>query len=621
VRYATVAARSLALCIAWLVPFLGSLGPLAAEPRPRTILVLDQSDVRSPFYSAIFAGLRSAVPEISGTPVSIFIESLNLARFTGTRYEESLKSHLRLKYSDQPPGVIVAVGAIALDFVLRSRTDFWPEVPVVFCMVDEPSLLRLSPPSDVTGNFVRIRFDDMMTAARTLVPELKRIALVGDAWERQTVFQHFRDEVPAASAGIQVLDLLGLPLEEVRRRVRSLPPDTAILFLSMVSDGAGSSLWGTEAVARVASVANVPIVGASETYLGQGAAGGFVLLPAAIGESAARIALRIIEGESPSRIPVALADVMRPAFDWRQLQRWAVDQSKLPPRSEIRFREPSAWDRYRWEIVAIVGVMLVQAVLIIGLLYQRRHRRAAEVEARQRMAELAHVNRQATVGQLSASITHELNQPLGAILNNVEAAVMLVAAPSRNDQELKDILGDIKRDDQRASEVIKRLRRLLTKGALDFQDVDVNEVVREVFEILSALAAARDVRLAGKLAPQRLRIKGDRVQLEQVILNLVVNGIEAISSAPNGIREIVCRSWATDGQALVSVRDSGPGISSDQLERLFDPFFTTKADGMGMGLCIARSIIDAHGGKISAESRPSGAVFHISLPLTKPWRE
>jgi C4-dicarboxylate-specific signal transduction histidine kinase len=344
------------------------------------------------------------------------------------------------------------------------------------------------------------------------------------------------------------------------------------------------------------------------------------MVPTKIGEEAARLALRILDGENPSQIPPTMGQSVQPIFDWKQIQRWGVRESNLPAGSEIRFREISTWDRYRWEIVAVAAVMLLQAALIIGLLYQRLRRRAAEVDARQRMAELAHMNRQATVGHLSASIAHELNQPLGAILNNVEAAVMLVDAGVSNGRELKAILGDIKRDDQRASEVIKRLRHLLTRGTVDPREVDVNEVVREVFDILSALAAARDVKLGGKLAQQRLRVRGDRVQLEQVILNLLVNGIEAIAGAPNGAREIDCRSWASDGQALISIRDSGPGIPSDHLEQLFEPFFTTKGDGMGMGLCIARTIIEAHGGKISAETRPSGAVFHISLPMAKTQR-
>ena len=138
-----------------------------------------------------------------------------------------------------------------------------------------------------------------------------------------------------------------------------------------------------------------------------------------------------------------------------------------------------------------------------------------------------------------------------------------------------------------------------------------------MLKILSPQAAARDVRLDSKLAQQRLRVNGDRVQLQQVVLNLVVNGIEAIAEMPNGVREVVCRSWASEGLAVVSIRDTGPGIPSDRLERLFEPFFTTKQDGMGMGLCITHAILEAHGGKISAEGRPHGAVFRVSLPLAK----
>jgi signal transduction histidine kinase len=610
-------ARFLAVAVAALIAVFGASCPLSAEPRPRSILVLDQAEVTSPFYYAIYSGLRSSVTADRTKPISVYVESLDLDRLTGPDYEASLTSHLRTKYKDRPLGVLVTVGAASLQLGLRLRAELWPDVPLVFTMVDEPTLDRLILGPDVTGSLLRLRFSDMMIVARALVPNLKRIALVGGPWELQTVFRHFEEEVTAATTGVEVIDLVGLPLAEVRTRVASLPEASAILYTAMYSDGAGTALLAREALSRFADVANAPIIGSAETFVGVGATGGLVMIPSAIGASAGRIALRILNGENPSQIPITMVDAMRPVFDWRQMQRWGISESSLPASSEIRFREPSAWERYRLEVIAIAAVISVQALLIIGLLYQRRRRRSAEVAARQRMAELAHVNRQATVGQLSASIAHELNQPLGAILNNVEAATLLVDAVSPNHQELKAILTDIKRDDQRASEVIKRLRRLLTQGTVDPQDVDVNDVIREVFKLLAALATARNINLSSTLAQQRLWVKGDRIQLEQVILNLLVNGIEAISGAPNGVREIACRSWAADGSALISIRDSGPGVSSEQLERLFEPFFTTKDDGMGMGLCIARTIVEAHGGKISAESRPSGAVFHIGLPLTR----
>jgi C4-dicarboxylate-specific signal transduction histidine kinase len=343
------------------------------------------------------------------------------------------------------------------------------------------------------------------------------------------------------------------------------------------------------------------------------------MVPGVIGQEAAATALRILGGESPATIPTTVGASVRPIFDWRELRRWRVNTASLPPGSEIRFREPTAWDRYQWQLVAIIGIVLAQGGLIVALLYQHRRRRSAELEARQRMAELAHMNRQATVGQLSASLAHELNQPLGAILNNVEAAAIIMEAPSPDLQEIRAILHDIRRDDQRASDVIKRLRTFLARRAFEPQEVDINQVVRDVLDIASALAAVRGVKLSRKLAPQQLFVTSDRVQLQQVVLNLVLNSIQAFDT-PGGAGEIVCSTWATDSQALMSIRDSGPGIPADRLERLFEPFFTTKEDGMGMGLCIARTIVETYSGKISAESRPSGAVFHVSLPLAKTRR-
>jgi len=307
-------------------------------------------------------------------------------------------------------------------------------------------------------------------------------------------------------------------------------------------------------------------------------------------------------------------------FDWRQMQRWGISESSLPPGSEIRFRDPTAWEQYRWQILAATAVLLLKAAMITGLLYEHRRRRNAEIEARQRMSELAHLNRHATAGELSASIAHELNQPLGAILNNAETGVVILNSPSPNLDEIKIILDEIRRDDHRATEVIRRLRRLLKKTAFDMQDVDLNETVSEVLKFLSMQAAERNVTLNCRPAQGMLRVSGDRVQLQQVILNLVMNGMESMAGAANGRREVISSTSLSDGASVnISIADFGPGIPSDKLKQVFEPFFTTKDDGMGMGLSIARTIVEAHGGRIWAENHTAGgAVFHVSLPLAKP---
>jgi C4-dicarboxylate-specific signal transduction histidine kinase len=232
------------------------------------------------------------------------------------------------------------------------------------------------------------------------------------------------------------------------------------------------------------------------------------------------------------------------------------------------------------------------------------------------MAELAHVNRFSTAGELTASIAHEINQPLGSILTNAETAIAILKSPTPDIAELKDIVKDILQDDRRASEVIRRMRSLLTKAPFELRRLDLNDVARETVEFLSTLAIARKVELTSFITPNALPILGDRIQLQQVILNLVVNGIDAMKDTSGENRIINIRTSRVEHFAELSVSDRGPGIPEDRLKEIFEPFFTSKAEGMGMGLSIAHTIIEAHHGLIWAKNRDhGGASFRIRLPL------
>ena len=232
------------------------------------------------------------------------------------------------------------------------------------------------------------------------------------------------------------------------------------------------------------------------------------------------------------------------------------------------------------------------------------------------MAELAHVNRFSTAGELTASIAHEINQPLGSILTNAETADAILESANPDIAELRDIVKDILHDDRRASEVIRRMRSLLKKAPFELKNLDLNDVVRDTVEFLSSLAAERKVEMVSVIAPDALPILGDRIQLQQVILNLVVNGIDAMRDTPSEKRIVGIRTSRVENFAELSVSDRGPGIPEDNLKEVFEPFFTSKAEGMGMGLSIARTIVEAHHGRISAENRrDGGAIFLIRLPL------
>ena len=206
-----------------------------------------------------------------------------------------------------------------------------------------------------------------------------------------------------------------------------------------------------------------------------------------IGRDAGALAMRILAGEAPSSIPVSAGDNVRPIFDWREMQRWHVAASGLPQGSEIRFRIPTVWEQYRWQSLAAMTIIVVQTLLITGMFYERQRRRVAEIEARRRMSELAHLNRQATAGKMTASIAHELNQPLAAILSNAEAAESLLKAPKPDLAELGEILLDIRRDDERASAAIRHLRSLLRKGDAEAQLINISETRRVQVSLGSGL--------------------------------------------------------------------------------------------------------------------------------------
>jgi signal transduction histidine kinase len=256
--------------------------------------------------------------------------------------------------------------------------------------------------------------------------------------------------------------------------------------------------------------------------------------------------------------------------------------------------------------------------LISGLLHERRLRRLAEVQSRQRLTELAHLNRYSAVGELTTSIAHELNQPLGSILTNAETAELMLKGSSPDLDELREILADIRRDDQRASEVIRRLRSVLKKTPFEMRDIYLNETVQEVIGFITAVAHGRDIELKCTSTSSDLRVKGDPVQLQQVVLNLIINAMDAISAADGGRREVSVTTSLSGAFAEIRIGDTGPGIAVDDLKNVFNPFFTTKPQGMGMGLAIVRTIVEAHHGQVSAENRLSGgALFTIRLPIAR----
>jgi C4-dicarboxylate-specific signal transduction histidine kinase len=245
-------------------------------------------------------------------------------------------------------------------------------------------------------------------------------------------------------------------------------------------------------------------------------------------------------------------------------------------------------------------------------------RKQAEEELRAARLDLAHASRLALVGELMASIAHEINQPLTAVISNAGAGLRRLAAGASRDgaTEFREIFSDIRDQGRLAADVIERLRALAHKQPLELQALDVNEVASDILRLVGGDARRRGVTLIAELAPSLPVVDADRVCLQQVVLNLIMNAMDAMDLVEANPRQLSVRTRRVDGAVEVAVSDTGGGIPADRLPKLFDAFFTTKKEGIGLGLAIARSIIEAHRGRIWAEDhRGRGATFRLTLPV------
>jgi PAS domain S-box-containing protein len=712
----------------------------AASQDCRHVLLLYGDEKDLPMNLVVDRQLRSRFREKLGDGVRLFSEYLDASRFPDSRFQQHQLEFLHDRYSARGLDLIVVVDSSALDQVQTHREWFFPATPVVFCCVTEAEYKARRIGPGVTGIPAKLEYRPTLELALRLHPGTRGVVVIAGASKSDTnTAADVRREFRPFEDRVAFRYLVGLPMAELRQIVSQVSGGTIIIYVSISQDGAGTNYIPREALVQVSQAASVPVYGYYDSYLGHGIVGGFVASFEIEATNAARLGLRVLAGEKAEELSADGAPSCGYLFDWRQLNRWGIDEKDLPPASVVRFRDPSFWDVYRWQIISVLSLCAIQALLILGLLVQRARRRRAEEEIRRaeerfRMVvesapnavvvvnaggnivlvnsqcercfgyrreelvgrpaellvperlrteqprdplsyfaplsarpmgmghdlfarrkdgselpievgltpmrtstgvlvlcvivdvtarkqaeeareELAHASRLALVGELTASIAHEINQPLGAILSNADAAEMLLESSPPALDQVREILGDIRRDDQRASEVIRRLRALLRKRAMEHQPLDLKEVCSDVVQLVRAEARRRGVTVEFAPAGSLPLVRGDKVHLQQVLLNLVFNGMEAMADVPGEKRVTVHAALKEEGCAEVAVSDTGPGIPPHRLPRLFDPFFSTKKEGMGLGLSIARSLIEAHGGTIWAENNPDGgATFGFTLP-------
>jgi signal transduction histidine kinase len=555
----------------------------------------------------------------AGAPVNVLEVVVGPTGFVGAP-ERQVVDYIRSMFVEgaKPDLIITAAGPAAL-FARKYRPQLFPDTPLLFAAVDQRLLQDEPVRKNETAVTVANDFPRVIDEILQLLPETRQVFMVSGSgeiskfWRRELEqqFRRFHDRLTFVWS-----EELSLP--EILRRCASLPRDSAIFYVTFGTDAYGGAYADEPLLADLHATASAPLFGVQSVYLGSGVVGGTMMSIESLARNTADVTIRLLDGAPPGSINVPPQRPGQPTFDGRELQRWRIAESRVPPGSIVRYRAPSLWQEYKSTVLSAVGVLAVQSLLIVGLLYQRRARRRAEIESLRNLALAADAGRRQTMSALTNSIAHELGQPLTAMIHNAQAGRMMIAANRATPDTMSGILSDIESQGLQATELIDRHRAMLRSHQLDKTPIDLHAVIHEGLALVDHDMRARQIQASVNLSSGPCTITGDRVLLQQVLVNLLMNAMDAMAETPQASRCVTIRTEVRAADVELSVSDTGTGLPADIAARLFTPFVTTKAHGTGIGLTIALTIVDAHRGTIDARNNPEGgATFTVTLPRSE----
>jgi signal transduction histidine kinase len=597
----------------------------AAEPR-RVLILHAFGHAYSP-WTDMAASFRAELVKRSPEPIDLYEVSLDTARVHDPNDESPFVEYILALLGGRKLDLIVPIGAPAAFFLQRHRRVIFPTTPMLIVGADVRRISDIGRNANDAAVLLNLDLPAYVKNIIQLRPGVTDIAVVvGNSPVERYWTSELRRDFEPFSGRVNITWFNDLTFDEMLKRAATMPPQSAIFWFLLSEDAAGVTYSQDRALEAMREVANAPIFGMGDFELGRGIVGGPLMQTGVLGAQAAGVGLRILKGETIGETFDSHAVTFgAPIFDWRELQRWNIRDSLLPVGSIVQFRQLPFWQQYRLEMMGILVVVLFQAALIAGLLFERRARlRAAELADKARIEtalyreNLAHLARVHTVGQMSTAIAHEVNQPLVAIKNYAIAAHGRL---SRNGilglGRVQELLDKIDAQASRAGDILRSLRSMVRKHEPETAETDVSELVAMALKLVEMEGRNMNIRIEASVQAELPLVLVDGIQIQQVLMNLTQNALEAMEEARiiGGVVKVAVVGASKD-EIAVSVSDSGPGIPQGAAKRIFDPFYTTKRAGLGVGLSISRAIIEAHGGRLSLfPNQGGGSVFQFTLPV------
>jgi signal transduction histidine kinase/ActR/RegA family two-component response regulator len=604
---------------------LGAPAPAFAQGDTRGVLILNSYNLGYTWSDELTRGVRVGL-EASSLPIELSVEFLDARRRGEERYPQ-MRALLNERYTQANTRLIIAGDDPALEFLVDRAPDLLPSVPVVFCGISDGALVARLPRARFTG----------VRQVLTLAPYLdlgislhaaRRIFVVSDGTltsrlHRQAVEAYGRQGGPPMTH----LDGHDLSLDEIVAALRrDTTPRDLVFTTSFTLDHTGQSYNVREGLARIAAASAAPSYSAMSSEVGQG------LLVSGVNEgfqhglATARLALAVLRGRSPAHVPIETATWVGYQFDYQQLARFGVDESRLPAAAIVVGRPRSFYRENRPLIWTVTLLILGQSGVIATLTWNVLRRRRAERELARTEADLRHAQKMDAIGRLAGGIAHDFNNLLTVI--NGHAVILRETLGEVIDRDAAASVEEIEKAGNQAAGLTRQLLAFSRKQLLQARVVNLNQIVGDLESMLGRLIGER-IALTTALDPDLRNLTVDPGQIQQVIVNLVVNARDAMPEGGRivlGTRNASASPWATGPEAVgggscvvLSVSDNGEGMSPQTRAQIFEPFFTTKPEGKGTGLGLAMvyGIVRQSDGHIEVESEPGqGTTFALYFPAT-----
>ena len=596
----------------------------AQEKRARTCVMFFSYSASMGAYQNMLDGFNETFIQPLNGPVSIVTEYLDIGRTNDESYGRSIVEMYNQKYNENGIDLIIAVGPGILPFLKNAGLKMLKNSPLILVDIFTSQADSIDNDSQVNSLPIYLKYDyfnKSFNKISELFPDRKSIYCVNGNGGLDNYYKSILQASQENYKGThKFIDITGISIDSTLRKISQLPPESIVVIVSYSEDINGLPFTTPEAANLISKISKVPffILGSDSFPKDGGAIGGYVINYINVGREFGKAANQIISGTDPKSIEVNLPSFYQYIFDWQELKKWKLLDSKaIPGQSTFLNQHHSLISEYKWYILGGMAFMTFQTLVIIYLIraYRTQKRvRQQILENQEILNKIVREDRLSKMTVLTASLSHELNQPLTAILSCAQAGMRFLDSDKLDRDQAKEIFKNIIEDGARAGGIIGSVRSLMKLEIREKEEVMVNSLVIETLDIMRNEIARNGVRTISKLDNNPVFVHADKIQLQQVLLNFLRNSIDAMEKSNPDEKIIEVMMKLVEDSVTVSVRDSGPGVDKSILNNIFKPFVTSGKTGFGIGLAVSRSIILDHGGEIWAENIPGGgAEFSFRL--------